>query len=87
MWPDELSALPASFAQAEQTVRREQTNHADLHAARVELSEALARALSRLSELQQVGTTLRTDGLPAVQRLVRGRLLSRPLQKYLREIM
>lgn len=87
VWPDELSALPSSFAQAEQTVRRKQAEHAELHAQRIELSEALARALSRLSELQQVGSELRSGGMPALQRLLARRRLSRPLQKYLREIM
>jgi len=87
MWPDELSALPSSFSQAEQTVRRKQAQHADVHAARLELSEALARALSRLSELQQVGSMLRSDGLPAIRQLLARKRLSRPLQKYLRQIM
>ena len=37
-------------------MRRKQAEHANVHASRLELSEALARALSRLSELQQAPT-------------------------------
>jgi len=87
VWPDELSALPSSYAQAEQQLRAKQAEHSQLYAQRMALGDALDTALARVTELQQVGATIRSGGIPALKQMLARRQLSRPLHTFLRGLL
>merc|ERR1712087_144305 len=85
LWPDQF--MPASFEQAERSLRRSRKAKAHLHEQRSAIWEAIDTAMARQAELQQVGVALRTEGMQGLRRLLNRRRVSPALKNYLERLL